>query len=118
MYAIFGISNCFWKLIIVHQITNSSCTYAVNCGNLSQVIIETGSISIMGYHNPPILGANATFGCPFDKKLIGPNLTTCMENGEWEPDPRSVECKGYHYNHVITVFVKYVYVRRHRKRDP
>ena len=24
--------------------------------------------------------------------VIGPNSSTCMGNGEWEPDPREVRC--------------------------
>lgn len=58
-------------------------------------MIDVESIAVMGYHNPAVLGANATLICPFDQKLIGPNITTCVETGEWEPDPRNVKCKGY-----------------------
>ena len=36
-----------------------------------------------------------TFQCQCPEHVItGPNTTTCMGNGEWEPDPREVECKG------------------------
>ena len=43
---------------------------------------------------PALEGTNITFSCPLDLVLTGPNSSTCMENGEWEPDPREVECKG------------------------
>ena len=36
-------------------------------------------------------GTNATFICPPEQALI---TLTCMGNGEWEPDPREVMCKG------------------------
>ena len=26
--------------------------------------------------------------------LAGSNSSICMENGNWEPDPRDIECKG------------------------
>ena len=39
-------------------------------------------------------GAAIIFKCPPQYILIGPNATTCMGNGEWEPDPRKVECRG------------------------
>ena len=39
-------------------------------------------------------GAAIIFECPPQFVLVGPNATTCMGNGEWEPDPRKVECKG------------------------
>ena len=42
---------------------------------------------------PLIEGAIIKFSCPPEYALIGPNVTTCMENGEWEPDPREVQCK-------------------------
>ena len=42
-------------------------------------------------------GANITFTCPAGLVLTGPNTSTCMENGEWEPDLhtlRQLKCKG------------------------
>ena len=41
-----------------------------------------------------IEGSNVTFSCPPELVLIGPNSSTCMGNGEWEPDPRGVKCLG------------------------
>ena len=59
-------------------------------------------------------GASVTFACPPGLMLSGPNTSTCIGNGEWEPDPRDVECKSklilvihpahesyYHNNSVI-----------------
>ena len=39
-------------------------------------------------------GTTLTLVCLPQYILIGPNTTTCMRNGKWEPDPREVECKG------------------------
>ena len=39
-------------------------------------------------------GTNITFSCPPGLVLSGPNTSTCMENGEWEPTSEEVECKG------------------------
>ena len=51
-------------------------------------------------------GTNITFTCSPGLVLTGPNTSTCMGNGEWEPNPREVECKGVnrkiiidHYSH-------------------
>ena len=48
----------------------------------------------MDYIDPAIEGTTVTFECPHEHVLIGPNTTTCMGNGEWEPDPRDLTCKG------------------------
>ena len=39
-------------------------------------------------------GANVNFTCSPQHVLIGPRSAMCIGNGEWEPDPREVECKG------------------------
>ena len=44
--------------------------------------------------DPPVMDTNATFSCLSGLVLRGPYMSTCMENGEWEPDPREVECLG------------------------
>ena len=49
---------------------------------------------ITSYVSPPLLGTVANFSCPPGLRLTGPSTATCMENGEWEPDPRKAECKG------------------------
>ena len=43
---------------------------------------------------PAMEGAIVTFEYLPQYVLIGPNNTTCMGNGEWEPDPSEVACKG------------------------
>ena len=48
----------------------------------------------MGYNNPALEGQIITFTCPPGQILNGSNTSTCMGNGEWEPDPREVECTG------------------------
>ena len=39
-------------------------------------------------------GSSLTLSCCPGLELVGPNTTTCMRNGKWEPDPREAECKG------------------------
>ena len=53
--------------------------------NHSDVIAE-------GYEDPALEGENITFTCLSEAILCGSNSSTCMENGEWEPDPSEVEC--------------------------
>ena len=42
---------------------------------------------------PVMEGFVVSFSCHSEFILIGPNSSTCMRNGEWEPDPREVECR-------------------------
>ena len=39
-------------------------------------------------------GTNINFSCLPELILTGPNKSTCMGNGEWEPSPNEVECTG------------------------
>ena len=55
-------------------------------------------IIIMGYMDPAMEGATVTLVCPPQYALIGPNTTMCTGNGEWEPNPMEVECKGTYCN--------------------
>ena len=52
------------------------------------------SVAIVGDDNPALVGANVTFVCPPELVPTGPITATCMENGEWDSDPRNTECKG------------------------
>jgi hypothetical protein len=63
-----------------------------NCGQP----LNPDSINIIGYtrHMPVMEGINVSFSCNADLVLSGPSSSTCMGNGEWEPDPSMVECRG------------------------
>ena len=52
------------------------------------------SLMITGYMIPAREGTNVTLHCPPRFELIGSNRSTCMRNGEWEPDPRTAACQG------------------------
>ena len=56
----------------------------------------------MGYdhEDPALKGENITFTCLSGAILNGPNSSTCIGNGEWEPDPREVECT--HERELVT----------------
>ena len=56
--------------------------------NISVIINE------MSFSDPAIPGTNVTFSCPSGQVLTGPNKSTCMENGEWNIDLRSLRCIG------------------------
>ena len=72
---------------------------AAKCGDLPNQTLDqeevVGSVSAIGrYSNLTIEGATVDFLCPPGWVLIGSNSSTCMGNGEWEPNPmaRTVRC--------------------------
>ena len=64
------------------------------CGYPAESDFEDSSLRITGYQAPMLEGSSLTLSCCPGLELVGPNYTTCMGNGEREPDPREVECKG------------------------
>ena len=50
------------------------------------------SIIITGDTKAATSGRNVTLSCTMGEVLSGPRLSTCMGNGEWEPDPREAFC--------------------------
>jgi hypothetical protein len=53
------------------------------------VIVDAGS-----QDNPHREGQFIIYTCPPGFVLTGPNASVCTENGEWEPDPRELDCIG------------------------
>ena len=85
--------------IVVHAVTT-----AVHCGHPLHGGVSaanSGNINVMGYVAPVLEGTTVTFGCTPQYILTGPSTTTCMGNGEWEPDPSEVECKGMILYNII-----------------
>ena len=52
----------------------------------------SNNVQVMGYEDPAREGAVITFVCSSGLELSGPNSSMCMRSGEWEPDPREVNC--------------------------
>ena len=76
--------NC--QLIIQHAVT---CDYPPTQLLHHPIVLISGS-----QDSPPIEGQFITYTCPPGFILTGPNMSTCMGNREWEPDPAEVDCIG------------------------
>ena len=53
--------------------------------------------NVHDYSEPAIVGTMFSFYCSQPEEvLIGPNTTTCMDDGQWVPDPLQLQisCKG------------------------
>ena len=85
--------------------------FIVKCIPLLQILAEDNKqVVITDYNNPALVGTNATFTCNSSSGLVftGFNTTTCMENGEWEPDPREIDCEGNLYSPGIPIRIDFV----------
>ena len=52
------------------------------------------SVRVIGFKEPALRGSKVTLACPAGMTLNGPDTLLCRGNGEWEPDPKKVECKN------------------------
>jgi hypothetical protein len=67
--------------------------HTAKCANVLHQVHD--NIRAIGYSDPALEGSSVTLECSSPNLVhMGPNITTCMENGEWEPDPREVNCIG------------------------
>ena len=75
----------------------------VKCIDLLQLL--GSGIQVIGYSDPAIEGTTVILECPSPNLVhMGPNTTTCMGNGKWEPDPRDVQCIGVRANDQRDIF--------------
>ena len=75
--------------------------HAVRCANPFRGVMREDSVKLVAYSGDKesdifVEGGNVTFTCPSGLVLTGPNTSTCMGNGEWEPDLHTgqLSCKG------------------------
>ena len=72
-------------------ITHLTC-HADKCSD--PLTLADIKVIAVGYEDPALEGENIMFACPPGLIFSGANSSTCMGNGEWEPDPREVHCTG------------------------
>ena len=68
----------------------------------------------MDYVDPALEGQTITFTCPHGQILNGSSSSTCIGNGEWEPDLQEIKCTGKSLsvsaiNFVASMRVLFVY---------
>ena len=56
--------------------------------------LNSSTVRAIGNTTPALEGDDVTFSCPFGQDINGSNVSTCMGNGKWEPDPGDVTCIG------------------------
>ena len=72
----------------------SLCTYHDCIAKCSYPLVEDVGVLVMEYSDPALEGASVTFGSSSELILVGANTSTCMENGQWNPDPSNIACAG------------------------
>ena len=91
------------------QIEYHTISFTANCRH--QILLTSARYcndsipKVVGYHDDlPILEGNTiNFVCPPGLALTGPDSTTCTENGDWEPDPSGLKCRGNHSFFTLTL---------------
>ena len=68
--------------------------YIIIIGKCSYPLVEERGVLIAEYSGPTLEGDSVTFGCLHGQIMVGSNTSTCMENGQWNPDPATATCKG------------------------
>ena len=83
------------------------CFIIVNCGNpLDRNQFNNSNIQAIGNSIPALEGDDVTFSCPLELEINGSNVSICMGNGKWEPDPGEVECIGtYNFFSVQCIII-------------
>ena len=69
---------------------NQPYLISAKCGKPT---LTDGQISVSGFMEPAVEDSVVTFGCPGELVLNGFKTSTCIR-GEWEPDPRNLQCSG------------------------
>ena len=77
---------------MVCMLTEINLLTLANCGNPADQVNDL--VRVFDFMEPALEESNVTFDCLLGQILSGPNTSTCMRNGKWEPDPREVICKG------------------------
>jgi hypothetical protein len=79
-------------------LTTLKITIAVTCDYPPTQLLQHPVIVVSGSQDShPIEGQFITYTCPPGFILTGPNMSVCMGNREWEPDPGEVDCIGNNY---------------------
>ena len=74
-------------IIRAHTHNAVTCNYPLTQSLHDSVVVVSGS-----QDSPPIEGQFITYTCPTGFILSGPNVSVCMGNREWEPDPGEEDC--------------------------
>ena len=91
------LDGCSILKFIAHAIT----LHAVTC---YYPLLHRPVVVVSGFHDPSIEGQFITYTCPHGFELTGPNASICTGNGEWEPDPRQVDCIGDYLQHLLVQY--------------
>ena len=86
--------SCYYKLAFFFSCINATVKASVNCENPTTLLDDSPIDIIVLAYSGTARGSSVTFSCSPGLVLTGPNSSTCMGNGEWEPDPRKAICKG------------------------
>jgi hypothetical protein len=82
------------KRVVIIIIMHTLLLYAVTCDLPSQLLEQPVLVDARSQEIPHREGQFIMYTCPTGFVLNGSNASVCTENGEWEPDPRELDCIG------------------------
>ena len=89
----------------------ASCDYPLQGG------IELEFVQVAGYRVPALQGTTVKFSCPPGQVLKGPNMATCMEGGQWEPDPSVGQVKCIGNENIYWLMNRHLYIHTYLCTD-
>ena len=97
-----SIHNNYVRDVIIMRYKLYTLLCAVTC-NYPPTQSLHDHVAVVGgsQDSPPIEGQFITYTCPPGFILTGPNMSTCMGNREWEPDPGEVDCIGNYQLFIV-----------------
>ena len=66
-------------------------------GECGYPIVEDEAVTILSHvhtEGPWLEGNTISYSCAYGLKIAGMNISTCMDNGLWEPHPSDITCTG------------------------
>ena len=83
------------KLLLLSLCRDTRNFYTLSSENCS-IPQEINPLIFIKYISPIVEGSNITLACPPGMVLNGPSTSSCLENGEWDPEFRESKCAGYY----------------------
>ena len=91
------------SVMVRHECHSVFVSYVVTC---KYPVLNRSSLYILDTSGLAVVGTTIVFNClKPGEVIVGANTSTCMDNGQWAPDPTQIllDCKGT--NNLYGIFL-------------